>query len=124
MRATNERPEQAVVLTQATLRAADLLGLSGADLAQVLGISEASLSRLKSGVRTIHPASKEGDLALTLVRIFRSLDPLVGGDPSLGKRWMSSPNRAFAGQAPKDLIGSINGLVRTLAYLDGMRAAT
>ncbi len=124
MQAAQPHPDPAIVLTKATLRAAYQLGLSHKDLAQVLGVSEASVSRLKSNQRAISPQSKEGDLALTLIRIFRSLDPLVGGDPSRGKRWMASPNRALAGQSPKALIGSVNGLARTLAYLDGMRAAT
>lgn len=124
MHATHDSPDRAAVLTQATLRAAEQLGLSSRELAQVLGVSEASISRLKSSARKIHPESKEADLALTLIRIFRSLDPLVGGDSSLGKRWMASPNQALTDQTPKALIVSINGLARTLAYLDGMRAAT
>ena len=71
-------PAPDAVLTKALLRAADLLGLSSRVLARILGVSEASVSRLASGARTIDPASKEGELALLLVRVYRSLDALVG----------------------------------------------
>lgn len=117
-------PDRSVVLTKATLSAAEQLGLSNADLAAVIGVSEPTISRLKgSQGRTIDPKSKEGELALMLIRVFRSLDPLIGGDEGKRKAWMSSYNRALVGQ-PNQLIRKADGLVRTLAYLDGMRAAS
>lgn len=112
-----------VVLTKATLRAAEQLGLSNAELAEVIGVSGATASRLKSGDRAINPNTKEGELALMLIRLFRSLDPLIGGDDGKRKNWMGSYNKALLGN-PNQLIRKIDGLVRTLAYLDGMRAAT
>lgn len=117
-------PDRSVVLTKATLSAAEQLGLNSADLAAVIGVSEPTISRLKgSHGRTIDPESKEGELALMLIRVFRSLDPLIGGDEGKRKAWMSSYNRALVGQ-PNQLIRKADGLVRTLAYLDGMRAAS
>lgn len=117
-------PDRAVVLTKATLSAAEQLGLNNADLAAVIGVSEPTISRIKgSHGRTIDPQSKEGELALMLIRVFRSLDPLIGGDEGKRKAWMSSYNRALVGQ-PNELIRKADGLVRTLAYLDGMRAAS
>lgn len=115
------RPDPAVVLTQALLRAADLLGLSSAALARVLGVSEASISRLVNGARTIDPASKEGELALILVRVYRSLDALVGTDDAQRKAWMGGYNRALNGR-PMDLIRRADGLVAVVSYLDAMRA--
>jgi len=116
-------PDPAVVLTKATLSAAEQLGLDSADLAAALGVSEATVSRLRSSGRTIRPDSKEGELALLLIRVFRSLDPLIGGDELQRKRWMESHNKALQG-IPGHLVRKADGLVRTLAYLDGMRAAT
>ena len=78
-------PAPDVVLTKALLRATELLGLSSAVLARVLGVSEASVSRLTSGARTVDPQSKEGELALLLVRVYRSLDALVGTDATIGR---------------------------------------
>lgn len=116
-------PDAAVVLTKATLRAAEQLGLNNAELAAVIGISEATVSRLKARGRPISPVSKEGELALLLIRVFRSLDPLTGGDERKRMKWMGSYNKALLGQ-PNQLIRKVDGLVRTLSYLDGMRAAT
>ncbi|OGA73161.1 MAG: hypothetical protein A3G27_02180 [Betaproteobacteria bacterium RIFCSPLOWO2_12_FULL_66_14] len=119
--AASAKPEAAPVLTKALLRASALLGLSSASLARVLGVSEASVSRLASGTRTIEPRSKEGELALLLVRLYRSLDALVGTDDAHRKAWMSGFNHALNGR-PADLIESAQGLVSVVAYLDAMRA--
>ena len=110
-----------LVLTKALLRAAELLGLSSASLARILGVSEASVSRLTSGARTVDPDSKEGELALLLVRVYRSLDALVGTDAAQRKAWLHSPNRALNGR-PADLIQRADGLVSVVNYLDAMRA--
>lgn len=115
------QPEPSAVLTKALLRAAGLLGLSNAALARVLGVSEASVSRLAAGTRTIDPAGKEGELALLLVRAYRSLDALVGTEAVQRKAWMQSYNRALNGR-PLELIERADGLVAVVSYLDAMRA--
>lgn len=115
------RPDARAVLTKALTRAASLLGLTNAALARVLGVSEASVSRLVSGSRTIDPASKEGELALLLVRVYRSLDSLVGTDAAQRRAWMEGYNRALNGR-PAELIARADGLVAVVSYLDAMRA--
>lgn len=115
------QPRREVVLTKAVLRAVGLLELSSASLARVLGVSEASVSRLVSGARAIDPQSKEGELALLLVRVYRSLDALVGTDASQRKAWLHGHNRALNGR-PVDLIQRADGLVSVVNYLDAMRA--
>lgn len=113
--------DQDMVLGKATKRAAALLGLNGRALSEVIGLSEPTISRIFNGDRGISPKSKEGQLALLLVRVFRSLSALVGDDNSKLKLWMGSRNNALNG-VPAELIKSVEGLVRTRAYLDGMRA--
>jgi len=119
--ASKPLPAADAVLTKALLRAAGLLGLSSAVLARVLGVSEASVSRLSAGARTVDPESKEGELALLLVRVYRSLDALVGTDASQRNAWLHGHNRALNGR-PVDLIQRADGLVNVVAYLDAMRA--
>ncbi|PTD95361.1 MbcA/ParS/Xre antitoxin family protein [Pseudothauera lacus] len=118
---TRQQPDAAIVLSRATVRAADLLGLKAADLATVLGISESGVTRLKRGGRLIDTDSREGEFALLLIRVFRALDPLVGGDDAQRKLWMHSHNHALNG-VPAELVKRVEGLARTLSYLDGMRA--
>jgi transcriptional regulator with XRE-family HTH domain len=114
-------PARAAVLTKSVLRAAEHLGLSSTALARILGVSEASVSRLASGTRAIDPQSKEGELALLLVRVYRSLDALVGTDAAQRKSWLHGYNRALNGR-PAELIQRADGLVHVVAYLDAMRA--
>ena len=62
-----------------------------------------------------------GELSLLLVRMYRSLDSLVGTDDQKRKDWMQSYNKVLGG-VPAQLIERADGLVATLNYLDGMRA--
>jgi hypothetical protein len=64
------------LLLQAVLRAADELELSRTALAKVLGKDRSTLNRAKG----IEPASKTGELALLLIRLYRSLSILVDND--------------------------------------------
>ena len=115
-------PDKAMVLGKATIRAAQELHLSNAALARVIGLSEPTISRIAGGARGISPESKEGQLALLVVRLFRSLDPLVGSDAQKRHDWLRSHNKTLNG-TPAALIENPTGLVNALAYLDGMRAA-
>lgn len=117
-----QAPDQAMVLGKAATRAASELKLSNAALSRVIGMSEPTISRVSAGSRGIDPESKEGQLALLLVRLYRSLDPLVGSDSHKRVDWLRSHNKALNG-TPAALIETPHGLVTTLAYLDGMRAA-
>jgi transcriptional regulator with XRE-family HTH domain len=109
------------VLTTATLRAGELLELTDADVAQVLGVSGATVSRLRSGQRTISLSSKEAELALMLVRVYRSLDGILGEDKEAMRAWFHEKNRHLRG-VPAELILRADGLVHVLEYLDAMRA--
>lgn len=115
------QPDPALVLTKATLRAAEFLGIKGVILGQTIGVSEATISRINSGDRIIDPLTKEGEMALLLVRLYRSLDALVGNQPGQGELWLNGFNHAF-NASPKDLITQTEGLVRIVSYLDSMRA--
>lgn len=117
------KPTPAEVLTKATLNAARLLGLSNAELAQVLRTSAASVSRLGSATRLIDPEGYEGKCALMLVKIFRALDLLVGGDAEARMAWMGAHNKALRG-VPHERILDVEGIVFTLNYLNGMKGAT
>ena len=107
------------VLPRALLRAARLLGLRHADLARVIGTSPSSVSRMARG-RTLDPESKEGELALLFLRMFRSLDALVGGDGERARAWLHAENRHLRA-VPAERIATVEGLVDTVRYLDALR---
>jgi hypothetical protein len=110
--------DSAAVLTKATRRAAEQLGLTDAALADVLGVSASTVSRL-SEKRPIDPASRVGECALLFLRVFRGLDALLGNVESC-RKWMAARNSHLRG-VPADLVRSVEGLVHVTRYLDAMR---
>jgi len=112
--------EEAPVLSKAVVRAARLLSFSQRELAHILGVSEATASRLVAGsYRLSSSRTKEWELALLLVRLFRSLDALWGHEEA-ARTWLSTDNLALSAR-PVDLIPSVEGLVRVVNYLDNAR---
>ena len=109
------------VVTKAALRAAGRLGVSNKVLARIIGLSEASVSRMGSGAYTLSPGEKPFELALLFVRLFRALDAVVHGDDAVARAWLDNPNTAL-GSTPLALIQSVPGLVNVVAYLDARRA--
>ena len=107
------------VLARAVLSAADRLGLRQRHLAEVLGASEASISRLQHA-RGLSPASKEGELALLFLRVYRSLDALMGGDDNKARAWLHAENDHLRG-VPAERMSTVEGLVDVVQYLDAMR---
>jgi len=114
-----ERPEAAAVLAKATLEAAARLGVSRRELARVLGLSEATLSRASRG-RGLDPEDKPGELAALFLRLYRSLDALVGGDDRAAAAWLHGDNAHLRG-VPAERIRTVEGLVDVIHYLDAMR---
>jgi hypothetical protein len=117
------RPSSALepgpILVKAVLAAAARLGLRNRQLATVLGSSEASISRLQNG-RGLDPESKEGELALLFLRVYRSLDALVGGDDDKARAWLHAENDHLGG-VPAERIRTVEGLLDVVQYLDSMR---
>lgn len=113
-------PNPSATLSKAVVRAAQFLGLSQATLAEVLGVSGATVSRLVAGGYQLQPARRrEWEFALLFVRLYRSLLALVGNDGD-ARTWLRSGNQGLGAQ-PLELIRSAEGLVRVLHYLDASR---
>jgi uncharacterized protein (DUF2384 family) len=110
------------VASKALLRAADTLQVPTAALARIVGSSEASLSRVRSGTRLVALGSKEGELALLFLRVFRALDALVGGNPEQARAWLHAENDHLRG-VPLERMQAVEGLVSVAEYLDAMRGA-
>lgn len=116
-----QAPNPALVLAKATVRAAAYLGLAQAEVAAIIGVSPATMSRLANGQKRLEPGTKPFELAALLVRLFRSLDAIVGSDDAVARAWLRGPNDALGG-VPLELIRDAAGLVRTVDYLDAARA--
>ena len=118
---TVDGQERARIMTQAVVRAAEKLALSGKDLAAILGVSEPSVSRMRKHEFWLEENSKTFELGALFVRLFRSLDAITGGDGTVARAWLRNGNRAL-GARPLDRIKTISGLSHVLAYLDSRRA--
>ena len=109
------------VLTKAVVNTAAYLDLPKVKLARILGVSAATVTRLYADAYQLSPNKKEWDFAVLLIRLFRSLDSLVGGAANDAKKWLGSENKALAGKKPAELIETTEGLVRVVTYLDACR---
>lgn len=115
------RPPRGAVLTKAVLQAAVQLDLSAKTLATIIGVSEATLSRMKRAEYALEEGSKPFELSVLFIRLFRSLDAIVGGDQSVACAWLRNSNTVL-NDRPVDQILTIAGLVNVIAYLDSRRA--
>ena len=114
-------PDRGAVLTKALLNAAGRLGLTGARLAEVIGVSGPTVSRMAKGAWMLEEGTKPFELAALFLRLFRSLDAITGGDEKVAKAWMQAENTVF-GRTPAQTILNVEGLVRVTQYLDARRA--
>lgn len=110
------------VLTKAALRAADILEIPQRTLAGIIGVSASTVSRAANGGTPVDPDSKAGELTRLWVRVFRSLDAIVGSNDVAARAWLNSANAAFGGEKPIDRLSSAEGLIHVLHYLDSARA--
>jgi len=112
---------EAVALTKAVVRAAHRLGVKNRVLAAVIGLSEATVSRMSKNEFTLARDSKSFELGAMFVRLFRALDAIAGGDETVAKAWLMNANTALR-DAPINLIQTVAGLVNVVQYLDSRRA--
>lgn len=115
------RADPASVVTRAVLQAADRLEVPARLLASIIGVSEASISRMRRGEFQLQEGGKPFELAVLFVRLFRSLDAIVGGDEKVAAAWLANPNTAL-GQRPIEKLKTVSGLVDVISYLDARRA--
>jgi len=120
-RAPSVKESDDKLLTSAISKIAAFWGLSNVKLSSVLGLSEATISRLRSGKTFLDPASKSFEAGQFLLRLFRSLDALMGSDDDAAKSWLASHNLDLEAR-PIDLIDSFKGLLTVCDYVDAHRA--
>jgi uncharacterized protein (DUF2384 family) len=115
------RAGDAAIVAKAVLRAAEQLSVPGRVLGEVLGLSEASISRMRTGEFPLDRDPKAFEIALLFVRLYRSLDAIVGGDKASASAWLRNHNIALDA-APLDLVRTIPGLMHVIEYLDARRS--
>lgn len=113
--------DKASTLSAAVTRIADFWGFSNAKLGAILGLSAATISRLRAGSTMLDPASKSFEAGQFLLRLFRGLDALLGSDDAAAKGWLDTPNLDL-GAKPIERIDTMRGLIEVCDYVDFYRA--
>ena len=114
-------PTDAAVLSQAISRTAELWGLTNETLGDIIGISASTASRLRAGAWRLERGTKPFELAQFLVRLFRSVDSLMGSDDAAATSWLETTNLDLDGK-PIELIKTVKGLTDVANYIDDFRA--
>ena len=110
------------VLTKALLKAAEWLGVNGRELATIIGVSQATTARMRSGGYVLREdRNKEFEISAFFVRIYRSLFAIVGGDQASARDWIRRQNTALRG-VPLEMMKTIGGLNEVCEYLDARRS--
>ena len=105
-----------MILAKAVLAAAERLDLAQDQLALILNIdSVKTLTSLE-----LNPTSKQGEIALSLIRIITSLDTLTGGEAKWMQHFMKSPNKLTKG-IPIEQIQNTQGVANVLNLVEGLR---
>lgn len=112
-------PDPGHTLCKALFKAKEYLGLKQSDLALVIGLDRSSITRIKQK-GALSPETKAGELAMYVIRIFRSLYALMGDNEKAIQHWMATFNKHLNGR-PDELIQHAQGLVQVMGYLDAMR---
>lgn len=112
-------PDPGHVLAQALDKLKEQMHLSHEDLGKIIGVHRNTVTRLlKRG--DIEPDSKEGELSLLLIRVYRSLFALNGGNHDAMRHWLTTPNRHIQA-IPLESMKTVLGMSRVVNYLDAIR---
>jgi uncharacterized protein (DUF2384 family) len=117
----NATLDKGVTLSAAVARIAEFWNLSNSKLGTILGLSAPTISRMKRGEATLDPASKSFEAGQFLVRLFRSLDAMLGSDDAAARRWLDTQNLDLDAK-PIDEIDTMRGLIAVCDYVDFYRA--
>jgi len=116
---TIEKTAPANVLAIALNKLREDIKIKPDDLAKIIGPHRNTVDRfLKKG--ELDPNSKPGELALLLIRVYRSLFALNGGNRNAMIHWLNTHNHHIQG-IPLDEMKNVMGLSRVVNYLDAIR---
>ncbi|WP_336948585.1 antitoxin Xre/MbcA/ParS toxin-binding domain-containing protein [Acinetobacter junii] len=107
-----------MVLAQAVLKTANLLGLSNTQLAAVMGLDLMSMNQIEFSA-VFEPTSSQGKTGLLLIRLYQSLSALTGDDSEWIDYFMNAFNTATDG-VPIQQIQTRKGLEKVLTVVEAL----
>jgi len=106
---------EAQTLAKAVARAAKALGMTQEELGRTIGRDRTSIGR------GLDPNGKAAELALLLIRAYRALHALCGGEAASIKHWFNTANR-HTGGVPRQQVQLVAGLLLVMEYLESQHA--
>ena len=107
-----------MVLAEAVLKTANLLGLSNTQLAAVMGLDIMSMNQIEFSA-VLEPTSAHGEAGLLLIRLYQNLSSLTGGDSEWIDYFMNAFNTATDG-VPIQQIQTREGLEKVLTVVEAL----
>ena len=107
------------VLTKASWKAAELLGLKPEQFVRILHLECLDMN-LSEATLMFDPNSKQGEIALILIRIYKALYHLNGGDIKWMHHFLNSPN-LLTGGIPIEQLESMSGLLSVLNTVESLQ---
>ncbi|WP_075185898.1 antitoxin Xre/MbcA/ParS toxin-binding domain-containing protein [Teredinibacter haidensis] len=120
-------PNDSAIVANGLIEASRFLGITQDQLASAIGVSRATVARIKKSASSnlddaaLASNGKPFELSLLLIRVYRSLYSILGGNQQAMKHWMSTPNLHLSNTKPVDLVQTALGLGQIIWYLDAMR---
>jgi hypothetical protein len=112
-----QKTQNSELMFEAYSAACDWFGLTKKEQAKILGVGRNTLHRNKSGFAE---TTKEFEIQVMFVLVYRSLYLLLGGNQQAMQEWFDDHN-IHLGAIPRDLCMQIKGIVHLNDYLDAMR---
>lgn len=117
MNNTKTSASEKQLTAKSLIKAIKLMGLSKSDLSDILMTSESKLNKLlNSGIES---DSTNGQAALLIINVYRSLYGLSGNNKSFMHHFLYTENKYFD-QRPIDTMKFLDGLVKVNDYLNAM----
>src|SRR3990167_2741272 len=113
------KPTESQVIATALKNLKDILNISNNDISEIIGVHRNTLTRSLNHNK-IESKSKEGECSLLLIRIYRYLFALNGGNVEAMKHWLRTNNRHIQA-IPLEAMKTVLGLSRVVNYLDAIR---
>ncbi|MFW2115614.1 DUF2384 domain-containing protein [Acinetobacter geminorum] len=107
-----------MVLAEAVLKTANLLGLSNTQLAAVMGLDIMSMNQIEFSA-VLEPTSAHGEAGLLLIRLYQNLSSLTGGDSEWIDYFMNAFNTTTDG-VPIQQIQTREGLEKVLTVVEAL----
>ena len=104
------------VITKAFMNVGRELAIPPEVMGAIVGRNRSSLYRTNG----IKANSKNGELALVMIRCYRALYALMGGNTEVMKQWFNTHNK-HTGGIPVEQVQKLEGLMAVSRYLDAIR---